>query len=238
METNAALLDLDQELVDEELPGQDVPDQVPVFVVPVGDDPEGTDPPTGSGSELTADCCPALNGHTRATLDAASRGWLLARLPARVRATMTAAGHWELYGTRGLLVVACGDGARQMGFSVESVRRVRQETSPLHTPYEILTARESRAAAGRPAAERERLITRFWVRKDAALQAVGRGLSLAPERIEAGFPADSGTVTVPGPCGSEIPVSVRNFTFCPAYEFAVATPEPHCVTPAFAYSVR
>ncbi|MFE7316673.1 hypothetical protein ACFU7T_26795 [Streptomyces sp. NPDC057555] len=238
METNAALLDLAPEipgrgLADAGLPVQDGADQVPVFVVPVG-----TAPPAGSGSELTADSCPGLNGHTRATLDAASRGWLLARLPARVRTAMTAAAHWELYGTHGLLVVACGDGARQMGFSVESVRHVRRESSLLHTPYEILTPHESRTAAARPPAERERLITRYWVRKDAALQAVGSGLSLAPERIEAGFPSDTGTVTVPGPYGTEIPVFVRNFRFSAAYEFAVATPEPPSVTPTFAYSLR
>ncbi|MFB7635710.1 4'-phosphopantetheinyl transferase superfamily protein [Streptomyces sp. NPDC056149] len=238
METNAALLDLAPELADHGLPGQDGTDQVPVFVVPVGPGPEGSAPPTGSGSELTAESCPGLNGHTRATLDAASRGWLLARLPSRVRTAMTAAAHWELYGTHGLLVVACGDGARQMGFSVESVRHVRRESSPLHTPYEILTPHESRTAAARPAAERERLITRYWVRKDAALQAVGSGLSLAPERIEAGFPSDTGTVAVPGPCGTEIPVRVRNFRFSAAYEFAVATPEPPCVIPSFAYSFR
>lgn len=233
VETNAALLDLDLEL-----PARELPDQVPVFVVPVGPAPEGSAPPPGSASALTADRCPGLNGHTRATLDAASRGWLLARLPDRVRAAMTAAGHWQLYGTHGLLVVACGDGARQMGFSVESVRHVRQESSPLSTPYGILTAQEARTAAARPAAERERLITRYWVRKDAALQAVGRGLSLAPERIEAGFPGETGTVTVPGPCGTGIPVRVRNVALSPAYEFAVATPEPPSVTPSFAYPLR
>ncbi|MEI5135250.1 hypothetical protein RB199_27455 [Streptomyces libani] len=73
--------------------------------------------------------------------------------------------------------------------------------------------------------------------KDAALQAVGRGLSLAPERIEAGFPGDRGTVTVPGPHGLDVPVSVRNIAFSSAYEFAVAVPEPLALTPAFSYPV-
>ncbi|MGW7249776.1 4'-phosphopantetheinyl transferase family protein [Streptomyces decoyicus] len=253
METNAALLELCPEPLDQGVPdhrqhpGQarrgplaaapatahDHPDvlstPVPIFVVPLGSTPAG-----GSGTGLSPDDCRRLNGHSRATLDGTSRSRLLGRLPDRVSAAMAAATHWQLYGTRGLLVVACGDDARQMGFSVESVR---PETSPPHTPYEVLTAHESRTAARCPAAERERLVTRFWVRKDAALQAVGRGLSLAPERIEAGFPADRGTVTVPGPYGFEVPVFVRNFTFSPSYEFAVATPEPLALTPSFAYSV-
>ncbi|MGW2025242.1 hypothetical protein [Streptomyces decoyicus] len=253
METNAALLELCPEPLDQGVPdhrqhsGQprrgplaaapaaahDHPDvlstPVPIFVVPLGSTPSG-----GSGTGLSPDDCRRLNGHSRATLDGTSRSRLLARLPDRVGAAMAAATHWQLYGTRGLLVVACGDDARQMGFSVESVR---PETSPSHTPYEVLTAHESRTAADCPAAERERLVTRFWVRKDAALQAVGRGLSLAPERIEAGFPADRGTVTVPGPYGIEVPVFVRNFTFSPSHEFAVATPEPFALTPSFAYSV-
>ncbi|WP_162596904.1 4-phosphopantetheinyl transferase family protein [Streptomyces sp. NEAU-S7GS2] len=202
---------------------------VPVFVVPVG-----SASPHGSGTGLSPDDCPALNGRSRATLDGADRRRLLARLPERVSAAMAAAGHWELYGTRGLLVVACGDDARRMGFSVESVR---PETSPPDTPYEVLTGHESRIAATRPAPERDRLVTRFWVRKDAALQAVGRGLSLAPERIEAGFPGDRGTVTVPGPHGLDVPVSVRNIAFSSAYEFAVAVPEPLALTPAFSYPV-
>ncbi|MFE3886490.1 hypothetical protein ACFXPQ_26890 [Streptomyces lydicus] len=206
------------------------PTPVPLFVVPVG-----STPPHGPGTALSPDSCPDLNGHSRATLDAASRGRLLARLPDRVSAAMAAAGHWELYGTRGLLIVACGEEARQMGFSVESVR---PGASLPHTPYEVLTEQEARTAAGRPAAERERLVTRYWVRKDAALQAVGGGLSLAPERIEAGFPGDRGTVLVPGPQGLEAPVLVRNFTFSASYEFAVATPEPLALTPSFAYSVR
>ncbi|MEU8783410.1 hypothetical protein [Streptomyces sp. NPDC048637] len=248
METNAALLDLSPQSLDQDVvdpghhPGRarpapparapGPPDSaavpVPVFVVPVG-----SASPHGSGTGLSPDDCPGLNGRSRATLDGAARGRLRARLPGRVSAAMAAAGHWELYGTRGLLVVACGDDARRMGFSVESVR---PETSPPHTPYEVLTAHESRLAATRPAAERDRLVTRFWVRKDAALQAVGRGLSLAPERIEAGFPGDRGTVAVPGPHGIEVPVSVRNFAFSPAYEFAVAIPEPLALTPSFSYS--
>ncbi|MGW7490901.1 hypothetical protein [Streptomyces sp. NPDC054786] len=253
METNAALLELCPDPLDlgvhhhRHQPGQahpaplaaasaaahDHPDfsstPVPIFVVPIGSTPS-----RGSGTGLSPDICLGLNGHSRATLDGASRSWLLARLPDRVGAAMATATHWELYGTRGLLIVACGDDAGQMGFSVESVR---PGTSPPHAPYEVLTAHESRTAAGRPAAERERLITRFWVRKDAALQAVGRGLSIAPERIEAGFPADRGTVTVPGPHGVEVPVFVRNFSLSPCYEFAVATPEPLSLTPSFAYSV-
>lgn len=200
----------------------------------MGSGPAPSSPRGGSKGALSPDNCLGLNGHSRATLDGASRSWLLARLPDRVSTAMAAAAHWELYGTRGLLVVACGDDARQMGFSVESVRR---ETSSSHTPYEVLTARESQLTANCPADERERLITRFWVRKDAAMQAVGRGLSVAPERIEAGFPADHGTVSVPGPYGLEVPVSVRNFTFSAAYEFAVATPEPLPLTPSFAYPV-
>ena len=253
VETNAALLELCPEPLDLGVPGQlsrpgrarpaplaaapspahDHPDvlstPVPIFVVPMGSTPS-----RGAGTALSPDGCLGLNGHSRATLDGASRSWLLARLPDRVSAAMAAAPHWELYGTRGLLVVACGDDARRMGFSVESVR----PTSPPHTPCEVLTAQEARTAAGRPSAERERLITRFWVRKDAALQAVGRGLSIAPERIEAGFPADRGTVTVPGPYGTEVPVYVRNFSFSSSYEFAVAVPEPLALTPSFAYSVR
>lgn len=254
VETNAALLELCPEPLDLGIPdhphhlgrarpaplaaapapAHDQPDvlstPVPIFVVPIGSTPSGS-----SGTALSPDGCLGLNGHSRATLDAASRSWLLARLPDRVSAAMAAATHWELYGTRGLLIVACGDDARRMGFSVESVR---PETSPPHTPCEVLTAQESRTAASRPAAERERLITRFWVRKDAAMQAVGRGLSVAPERIEAGFPADRGTVTVPGPYGVEVPVLVRNFSFSPSYEFAVAVAEPLALTPSFAYSVR
>ncbi|MFE0374755.1 hypothetical protein ACFW1M_04025 [Streptomyces inhibens] len=254
METNAALLELCPEPLDQDVPDHrqhpaqvrlaplthphahphDRPDfvstPVPIFVVPM-DSP----PPGGSGSALSPDSCLGLNGHSRATLDGAARSWLLARLPNRVSTAMATASHWELYGTRGLLVVACGEDARQMGFSVESVR---PESSAPHTPCEVLTAHESRIAAGRPAAERERLITRFWVRKDAAMQAVGRGLSIAPDRIEAGFPTDQGTVTVPCPYGIEVPVSVRNFAFSPSYEFAVATPEPLSLTPSFAYSVR
>ncbi|MEU9122463.1 hypothetical protein AB0C96_21820 [Streptomyces sp. NPDC048506] len=264
METNAALLELCPERLDRDVPGHphdpararraplaparphphdrlddtvptSVPTSVPVFVVPIGSDPSSpTARSTRSAKVLSPDHCLGLNGHSRATLDGASRSWLLARLPGRVGAAMDAATHWELYGTRGLLVVACGEDARQMGFSVESVRR---GANPPHTPYEVLTAHESQLAAGCPTAERERLITRFWVRKDAAMQAVGRGLSIAPERIEAGFPTDRGTVAVPGPYGMEVPVSVRNFTFSPAYEFAVATPEPLTLTPSLAYSV-
>ncbi|MGW7578843.1 hypothetical protein [Streptomyces sp. NPDC054765] len=253
METNAALLELCPEPLDLGFPGErqhpgrarpvpltaasapahEHPDllstPVPVFVVPIA-----STPPGDGGTGLSPDGCLGLNGHSRATLDGASRSWLLARLPGRVSAAMAAASHWELYGTRGLLVVACGDDARQMGFSVESVC---PETSPPHTPYEVLTAQEARTAAGCPAAERERLVTRFWVRKDAALQAVGRGLSVAPELIEAGFPGDRGTVTVPGPYGTEVPVLVRDFAFSASYEFAVATPEPLALTPSFAYSV-
>ncbi|MFF8788942.1 hypothetical protein [Streptomyces sp. NPDC015125] len=253
METNAALLQLCPEPIDLGVPDHwqypgrarpaplaaapapvhDHPDvlstPVPLFVVPVG-----STPPHGSGTGLSPDGCPGLNGHSRATLDAASRSRLLARLPDRVSAAMAAAAHWELYGTRGLLIVACGEDARRMGFSVESVR---PGASLPHTPYEVLTDQESRTAAGCPAVERERLVTRFWVRKDAALQAVGGGLSLAPERIEAGFPADRGTVLVPGPYGLEVPVLVRNFAFSDSYEFAVATPEPLALTPSFAYSV-
>ncbi|MFB6438313.1 hypothetical protein ACFCVY_16270 [Streptomyces sp. NPDC056411] len=207
---------------------------VPIFVVPVGSSVPAPSP-RGGGSvgSLSPDHCLGLNGHTRATLDGASRSWLLARLPGRVREEMAAASHWELYGTRGLLIVACGEDARAMGFSVESVRG---EGALPQTQDAVLTAQESRTAAGCPAAERERLITRFWVRKDAAMQAVGRGLSIAPERIEAGFPADRGTVRVPGPYGTEVPVSVRNFAFFPSYEFAVAIPEPLPLTPSFPYS--
>ncbi|MGG7572810.1 hypothetical protein [Streptomyces sirii] len=207
---------------------------VPVFVVPMGSPSAASSPRCGAKGTLSPDNCLGLNGHSRATLDTASRRWLLARLPDRVSTAMAAAGHWELYGTRGLLVVACGEDARRMGFSVESVRR---DDCPPDTPYEVLTARESQLAASRPADERERLITRFWVRKDAAMQAVGRGLSVSPERIEAGFGADHGTVTVPDPYGLEVQVSVRNFAFSAAYEFAVATPEPLPLTPSFAYSV-
>lgn len=260
METNAALLELCPELLDEDVsdfrqdhdqvrpePLAPVPaptgshphdhpgfasTSVPVFVVPMGSAPSSRR--GGSGSGLSAHNCLGLNGHSRATLDGASRNWLMARLPDRVADAMAAATHWELYGTRGLLVVACGEDARQMGFSVESVRPV---ACPSGTPCEVLTAHESQLAAGCPAPERERLITRFWVRKDAAMQAVGRGLSIAPERIEAGFATDRGTVAVPGPYGFEVPVSVRNFAFSSAYEFAVATPEPLSLTPSFAYSV-
>lgn len=232
---------------------------VPIFIVPIGEDGPSPSSPSalvpspslsylpsapssagspsslrGSGSALSPDSCLGLNGHSAATLDDASRRWLLAGLPARVSTAMAGATHWELCGTRGLLVVACGEDARQMGFSVESVRR---GSPPPHTPCEVLTARELHAADRFPETERERMITRFWVRKDAAMQAAGGGLSIAPERIEAGFPADHGTVTVPGPYGCEVPVSVRNFTFSPSYEFAVATPEPLPLAPSFAYSV-
>ncbi|WP_329395862.1 hypothetical protein OHA45_18965 [Streptomyces lydicus] len=213
---------------------------VPIFIVPLASPTAPSavsavsSAPDGSTGLLSPDNCLGLNGHSRATLDAASRNWLLARLPDRVATAMAAATHWELYGTRGLLVVACGEDARRMGFSVESVRR---ETAAPSTPYEVLTAREAQLAATCPAAERERLITRFWVRKDAAMQAVGRGLSIAPERIEAGFSTDRGTVSVPGPYGLEVPVSVRNFAFADSYEFAVATAEPLPIAPSFAYSV-
>lgn len=214
-------------------PAHDRPDilstPVPLFVVPVG-----STPPREPGAGLSPDGCPDLNGHSRATLGGAARSRLLGCLPDRVSAAMAAATHWELYATRGLLIVACGEDARRMGFSVESVR---SGASLPYTPYEVLTDQESRTVAGRPAAERERLVTRFWVRKDAALQAVGGGLSFAPERIEAGFPADRGTVLVPGPQGLEVPVLVRNFAFAPSYEFAVATPEHVALTPYFAYSV-
>ncbi|MFE9143513.1 hypothetical protein [Streptomyces tubercidicus] len=88
----------------------------------------------------------------------------------------------------------------------------------------------------RPAAARDRLVTRFWVRKDAALQAVGCGLSLAPERIEAGFHGDHGTVRVPGFHGAEVLFSGRNFAFSAAYECAVAVPESLALTPSFSYS--
>ncbi|MFH8678953.1 hypothetical protein [Streptomyces lydicus] len=264
METNAALLELCPEPLDQDVPDprhhlvrtppaplapapstdrphpHDHPDAaavpVPIFVVPIESRtaPSAVSPAfDGSTSLLSPDNCLGLNGHSRATLDGASRSWLLARLPARVATAMAAATHWELYGTRGLLVVACGEDARRMGFSVESVRR---EAAAPTTPYEVLTAREARLAATCPDAERERLITRFWVRKDAAMQAVGRGLSIAPERIEAGFPADHGTVSVPGPYGLEVPVSVRNFAFAASYEFAVATAEPLPIAPSFAYS--
>ncbi|MFD8543739.1 hypothetical protein [Streptomyces sp. NPDC059649] len=265
METNAALLELCPGHLDQDVPGH--PHQparprlaplapVPIFIVPIGEDGPSAPPPSpspslsylpsspsfagspsssrGSGSALSPDSCLGLNGHSAATLDDASRRWLLAGLPARVSAAMAEATYWELCGTRGLLVVACGEDARQMGFSVESVRR---GSPPPHTPYEVLTARELRAADRCPETERERMITRFWVRKDAAMQAAGGGLSIGPERIEAGFPADHGTVTVPGPYGCEVPVSVRNFTFSPSYEFAVATPEPLPLAPSFAYSV-
>ncbi|WP_327155970.1 4'-phosphopantetheinyl transferase superfamily protein [Streptomyces tubercidicus] len=200
---------------------------VPVFVVPVGSAPHA------SGTGLSPDDCPGLNGHSRGTLDSAARRRLRARLPERVSAAMADADHWELYGTRGLLVVACGDDARRMGFSVESVRPA---TTPPYTPYEVLTVHEAHLAAGRPAAARDRLVTRFWVRKDAALQAVGCGLSLAPERIEAGFHGDHGTVRVPGFHGAEVLLSVRNFAFSAAYECAVAVPESLALTPSFSYS--
>ncbi len=267
VETNAALLELCPGHLDQDVPGRPhhparprlaplAP--VPIFIVPIGEDGPSSSSPSslrpapslsylpsspsagspaalrGSGSALSPDSCLGLNGHSAATLDDASRRWLLAGLPARVSTAMAEAGYWELYGTRGLLVVACGEDARQMGFSVESVRR---GSPPPPTPYEVLTARELRAADRFPEAERERMITRFWVRKDAAMQAAGGGLSSAPERIEAGFPADHGTVTVPGPYGVDVPVSVRNFTFSPSYEFAVATPEPLPLAPSFAYSV-
>lgn len=249
METNAALLELCPQSLDQGVvaprphpgrarpvplaPAPGHPDPVatpvPVFVVPVGPAAAAH----GSGTGLSPDDCAGLNGHSRATLDGAAGRRLRDRLPEQVSAAMGAAGHWELYGTRGLLVVACGDDARRMGFSVESVR---PETSPPYTPYEVLTAHETGLVAGCPAAGRDRLVTRFWVRKDAALQAVGRGLSLAPERIEAGFPGDHGTVRVPGFHGGEVLVSVRNFAFSPAYECAVAVPESLALTPAFCYS--
>ncbi|WP_327225760.1 hypothetical protein OG229_19795 [Streptomyces platensis] len=247
METSAALLELCPQSPDQDVvaprprpgrarpallaPGHPDPvaTPVPVFVVPVG--PGAA--PHGPGTGLSPDDCAGLNGHSRATLGGAAGRRLRDRLPEQVSAAMAAAGHWELYGTRGLLVVACGDDARRMGFSVESVR---PETSPPYTPYEVLTAHEAGLVAGCPAAGRDRLVTRFWVRKDAALQAVGRGLSLAPERIEAGFPGDHGTVRVPGFLGGEVLVAVRNFAFFPAYECAVAVPESLALTPAFCYS--
>lgn len=248
METNAALLEPCPQSPDQDVvaprphPGRARPaplapapvhpdptaTPVPVFVVPVG--PAA---PHGSGTGLSPDDCAGLNGHSRDTLGGADGRRLRDRLPGQVSAAMAAAGHWELYGTRGLLVVACGDDARRMGFSVESVR---PETSPPYTPYEVLTAQETSLVAGRPAAGRDRLVTRFWVRKDAALQAVGRGLSLAPERIEAGFPGDHGTVRVPGFHGGEVLVAVRNFAFSSVYECAVAVPESLALTPAFCYS--
>jgi 4'-phosphopantetheinyl transferase len=83
---------------------------------------------------------------------------------------------------------------REVGVDVEEVRPAPPSAVLRH----LLTDHESCALEAQPAAERQLSFARAWVRKEAALKAVGVGLAVEPCLVEVGIePESQGVVAVP-----------------------------------------
>lgn len=123
--------------------------------------------------------------------------------------------------TEGMSVVAVAAGIERMGVSVEATaaRLCPSESRLLH-------AAERRLLHLAPIEDRGRLATRMWVRKDAAFQLLGYGLTVDPEQVEAGHSGDQGTIRLEHPDGGVASVHVTDVPVGGDYVCAIATPCP------------
>lgn len=129
------------------------------------------------------------------------------RLGARVE--ITAEGLWAM---------ALGEGIERMGVSVE--------TAAPHlglSESRLLHSAEWQRVQTAPVQDRAMLATRMWVRKDAALQLLGYGLTVDPGRIDAGHPGDRGRVRLEHPDGVVSSVHVTDVRLGDNHLCSIAT---------------
>ncbi|AXK33727.1 hypothetical protein DVA86_14755 [Streptomyces armeniacus] len=118
----------------------------------------------------------------------------------------------------GLWAMALGEGIDRMGVSVE--------TAAPHlglSESRLLHSSEWQTVHTAPRKERGKLATRMWVRKDAALQLLGYGLTVDPGRIDAGHPGDRGRVRLEHPDGVVSSVHVTDVRLSDDHLCAIAT---------------
>lgn len=134
----------------------------------------------------------------------------------------TAGGKW--LGARveiaaeGLWAVALGENIERMGASVETAipHLGLSESRLLHAAewQKVHTARR---------ADRGKLATQMWVRKDAALQLLGYGLEVDPGCIDASHSGDRGRVRLEHPDGVVSSVHVTDVRLSDDHVCAIAT---------------
>lgn len=134
---------------------------------------------------------------------AAASRWLGARVE------ITAEGLWAM---------ALGEGIERMGVSVETAvpHLGLSESRLLHSAewQQVHTA---------PPKDRGRLAARMWVRKDAALQLLGYGLTVDPGCIDAGHGGDRGRLRLEHPDGVVSSVHVTDVRLSDDHLCAIAT---------------
>jgi 4'-phosphopantetheinyl transferase len=95
-------------------------------------------------------------------------------------------------------LIAVGDGSA-LGVDVEMLRAVDDATELADVHFTPAEQHELRTA---PAHERDRLFLSGWTRKEACLKAIGSGLSLPANRVEAGLAAQPRELSVKTDHGS------------------------------------
>ena len=102
----------------------------------------------------------------------------------------------------GELVLVAVTTSREVGVDAEAVRPL----PPRAIVAQLLTEQELQALDRAPADERDVAFTRAWVRKEAALKAVGVGLAVEPSLVEVGIGCVTATL-VAVPDRGEVTVS-------------------------------
>jgi hypothetical protein len=97
----------------------------------------------------------------------------------------------------GVVVVAHGTDIGQVQLSVETADTADDRVNDAYD-Y-LLTAAERRAVDRLPPEQRHALVTRLWVRKDAALRLLGHGLAGYPHHMHAYYRGSQGTIRVSDP---------------------------------------
>ncbi|OEV04860.1 4-phosphopantetheinyl transferase family protein [Streptomyces oceani] len=118
----------------------------------------------------------------------------------------------------GLWAMALGERVGRMGVSAE--------TAPPHlgtSESRLLHATEWQLVRRAPREQRGKLATRLWVRKDAALQLLGYGLTLDPGRMVAGYQGDRGRVRLEHPDGVVSTVHVTDVHISERHVCSIAT---------------
>lgn len=150
--------------------------------------------------------------------------------PRSIRFTHGAHGKPELVGAAGLLrlnvshsgtlaLVALSRG-EEVGVDVE---RHRRDVDVDGLAAIVCTVRERAMLCALAPEERRAAFFDVWTRKEAVLKALGRGLTLAPDRVEV---ADGGAVPVEVAPGARVAVAVQPLDVGPGHSAAVARVGP------------
>jgi 4'-phosphopantetheinyl transferase len=116
----------------------------------------------------------------------------------------------------------CGE----IGIDIERIRPEQYDDS---IASEILSKQEIALLNALPSDQRAKSFFACWVRKEAFLKACGRGLSIAPEKIEVSLTA-GGPYALPGmegDCAGTL-WSFRDLDACPGYAAALAVRQQDC----------